>query len=69
MNDELIVMSCENSLETFLFGKSGGQTWCLKYTGHDLIEKLIICQEMISQQVSVQHMRTPGSVVRTHALS
>ena len=36
MNDELIVMSCENSLETFLFGKSGGQTWCLKYTGHDL---------------------------------
>ena len=45
MNDELIVMSCENSLETFLFEKSGGQTWCLKYTGHDLIEKLIICQE------------------------
>ena len=66
MNDELIVMSCENSLETFLFGKSGGQTWCLKYTGHDLVEKLIICQEMISQQVSVQR---PGSVVRTHALS
>ena len=41
-------------------------TWCLKYTGHDLVEKLIICQEMISQQVSVQR---PGSVVRTHALS